>query len=132
MPHLPCLTRSHSWAPMIPFTRLLWSEVYVHMLLLSFSTCSFSDWQSLKIENENNNTKTRTTEVSYRDYVPRVLVYIETNPGWLELPLTGIYFYGPSLFEPFFCSLSKGSTLKGMKHQQEPIVSFTPFLPGNL
>ena len=34
-----------------------------------------------------------------------VQVYIETNAGWLELPLTRINFHGPSLFEPlkFYC-----------------------------
>ena len=27
-------------------------------------------------------------------------VNIEINPGWLELPLTGTNFHGPSMFEP--------------------------------
>ena len=56
------------------------------MLLFSFSI--FSDRQSLKIENENNNTKTLTPEVSGQ-------VYIETNPGWLELPLARTNFHSP-------------------------------------
>ena len=36
----------------------------------------------------------------YETRVPRVEVYIETNPGWLELSLTGTNFHGTSLFEP--------------------------------
>ena len=62
------------------------------MLLFSFSI--FSDQRSLKIENENNNMKT-----------PIVPVYIDVNPGWLELPLTRTNFHGPSLFEllKFYC-----------------------------
>ena len=37
--------------------------------------------------------------------VPGLQVYIDTNHGWLELPLTGTNFHGPSLFEPlkFYC-----------------------------
>ena len=66
MAHLPCLTRTHSWAPMVPYMRPLCSnfciKCYVFMLLFSFSV--FSDGLSLKIENENNNTKTLTAEVS--------------------------------------------------------------------
>ena len=80
---------------MVPCMRLLWSNfcIYVSMLLFSFSI--FKDLQSLKIEKENNNTKTVTTEVSYiGTQVPRVQVYKETNPGWLELPLTRTNVHG--------------------------------------
>ena len=59
------------------------------MLLFSFSI--FIDRRSLKIENENHTMKTLTAEVR----VPRVQVYIDTNPGWLELPLTRTIFHGP-------------------------------------
>ena len=62
MAHLPCLTRTRPWVPMIPYMRLLWSNfcIYVFMLLFSFSI--FSDRRSLKMENENNSTKTLTAE----------------------------------------------------------------------
>ena len=92
---------------MVPYMRLLWSNfcIYVFMLLFSYSIFidrQFSDCRSLKIENENNNTKTETTAVR----VPRVQVYIETSPGWLELPLTGTNFHGPNLFEQLkFCCI---------------------------
>ena len=71
------------------------------MLLFSFSV--LSDRWSLKKANENNSTKTLARETR----VPRVQVYIETNPGWQELPLTGTNFYGPSLFKllKFYCML---------------------------
>ena len=41
----------------------------------------------------------------YGARVPRVWVYLETNPGWLELLLTGTNFHDPSLLEPlkFYC-----------------------------
>ena len=59
------LTRTHSWVPMIPYIRLLWSNccIYVFMLLFSFSV--FCDQWSLKIENGNNSTKTLTAEAPY-------------------------------------------------------------------
>ena len=62
---LPWLTRTHSWVPMVPFMSLLWSNfcIYIFMLLLSFSI--FSGQGSLKIANENKNTKTLTLEASY-------------------------------------------------------------------
>ena len=65
MAHLPRLTRTRSWVPMIPYMRLLWSNfcLYVFMLLLSFSV--FSDRWSLKIENENNSMKNLTAEAPY-------------------------------------------------------------------
>ena len=65
MARLPCLTRTGFCAPMVTYMRLLLSNFcfYVSMLLFSFSI--FSDCQSLKIENENNNTKILTAEVSY-------------------------------------------------------------------
>ena len=71
--------------------RLLWLNfcIYVFMLLFSFSI--FSDPWSLKIENENNNTKT----LDCRGLIQGtgVQVYIETNPGWLELPLAKNNFH---------------------------------------
>ena len=40
--------------------------------------------------------------------VTSVQFYIETNPGWLELPLTGTNFHGTSMFEPLkFYGISK-------------------------
>ena len=50
---------------MVLFMRLLWSNfcIYVFTLLSSFSI--FNEGGSLKIENENNNSKTLTAEVSY-------------------------------------------------------------------
>ena len=74
---------------MILCMRLLWSNfcIFVFMLLFSFSI--FSDWQSFKIENENNSTKTPI----YRTRVK--FINIETYTGWLELPLTGTSFQGP-------------------------------------
>ena len=60
MARLPCLTRTHSWVPMIPYMRLLWS---VFMLLFSFSV--LSDRRSLKIGNENNSTKILTAQAPY-------------------------------------------------------------------
>ena len=65
MARLPCLIRTRSWIPMIPYLRLLWSyfSIYGFMLLFLFSI--FSDWRSLKIENENNSTKTLTAEAQY-------------------------------------------------------------------
>ena len=66
------------------------------MMLFSFSI--FKDRRSLKIENENNNTK--TLSVIYGTKVPRVQVYIEIYSGWLELPLTSTNYHSPSLFEP--------------------------------
>ena len=56
----------------------------VFRLLFSFSV--FSDHGSLKIEDENNNAKLSSSVYGTR--VPRVQVYRETYPGWLELPLT--------------------------------------------
>ena len=65
------------------------------MLLFSFSI--FSDQRSLKIENENNNKKTLDCRsLLYGTRVPRVQAYIKTNLGWLELPLIGTNFHGPS------------------------------------
>ena len=62
---LPYLARTGSCAPIIPYTRLLWSNfcIYVSMLLFSFSC--FSDLRSLKLENENNTTKTLNVEAPY-------------------------------------------------------------------
>ena len=66
MARLHCLTRIRSWFPMIPYMRLIWSNLSIFcffMLLFSFSI--FSDWRSLKVKNENNNMKTMTTEAPY-------------------------------------------------------------------
>ena len=70
MAHLPCLTRTSSRAPLIPYMILLWSNfcIYVFMLLFLFSF--FSDRWSLKIENENNNTETVATGVPYKGLEP--------------------------------------------------------------
>ena len=66
---------------------------YVFMLFFSFSI--FSNRRLLKIENENNNTKTLTTDVSYMGVGSLEFRFIYgTNPGWLELPLTGTNFHG--------------------------------------
>ena len=62
-----------------------------HAVIIVFFLC---DRQSLKLENENINTK---TEVSYMGL--EFKVYIETNAGWLELSLTQTNFHGPSLFK---------------------------------
>ena len=66
MAHLPFLTRIHSWVPMISYMRLLWSNffIYVFMLLHVISFSIFSDLWSLKIKNENNDTKTQTATAS--------------------------------------------------------------------
>ena len=64
-------------APLVQFMRFLCSNfcIYVFMLLYRFLFL-------LKTETENNNTKT----LIYGTRAPRVQVYIETNPGRLELP----------------------------------------------
>ena len=71
------------------------------MLLFPFSV--FSDRLS-----ENNKTKT-LTKYGTTCRVPRGRVYIETNPGWLELPLTGTNFHGAKPIEPlkFYCRYVK-------------------------
>ena len=59
------------------------------MLLFSFSI--FSDQQSLKIENENNGTKTLTAETPYMG-----LYALEFS----KIPwLTGTAFYGPKFVQ---------------------------------
>ena len=66
MARLPCLTRTCSWVPMILYyMRLLWLNFCFYVFMLSFSFSTFSDRRSLKIENENNSTKTRTAEAPY-------------------------------------------------------------------
>ena len=65
MARLPYLTRTRSLVPMIPYMRLLWSNFCIYAFMLSFSFSIFSDRRSLKIENENNSTKTLTVEASY-------------------------------------------------------------------
>ena len=110
MARLPCLTRTHSWVPMMPYMRLLWSNFcfYVFMLLFSFSI--FSDRRSLKIEDENNNTKTLTAEApnirleslraQFRNIEPTLAGW---NYFWLELG----NFHILKLFEPLkFCCIS--------------------------
>ena len=75
---------------------LLLTQTNIHGLSL------FKDRLSLKIENENNNTKTLTAEV--HNYMGlgslEFQVYKETNPGWLELLLTQTNIHGLSLFKP--------------------------------
>ena len=96
MARLPCLTRTRCLVPMIPYMRLLWSNFDTVIFIFSFS-----DRRSLKIENENNSTKTSTIKTPYRTRVPRVqFINIKTYAGWLELPLIGTNFMFPSLFEP--------------------------------
>ena len=40
---------------MVPHMRVLWSDFCINAFVLFFSFSNFSDRQSLKIENENNN-----------------------------------------------------------------------------
>ena len=65
MARLPCLTRTRSLVPMIPYMRVLWSNFYIYVFMLSFSFSIFSDRRSLKIENENKSSKTLTVEAQY-------------------------------------------------------------------
>ena len=83
---LPCLTRTDR----IYYTFC----IYVFVQLFSFSV--ISDLQSLKIENENNSTKTLTAEAPFIGLVHRVqLINTKFYLGWLELPLTRPNFHGP-------------------------------------
>ena len=60
---LPCVTRTHSWVPMVSYETSVVKFLHLcFMLLFSFSV--FSDRRSLKIENENN-MKTLSTEAPY-------------------------------------------------------------------
>ena len=59
--------------------------------MLLFHFLFFSDWWSLKIENENNNSKTLTEEAVY---IRLESLEFSLYPGWLELPLTGTNFHG--------------------------------------
>ena len=84
-----------------------------------------------KIENENNNTKLLTAEApnigqeslefKYRTRVPRnQLINTETYPGWLELPLTGMIFYGPKpvlATEVLESDLFYSQVYKGKQHE---------------
>ena len=63
MAPIPCLTRTPSWAPVVPYIRHLWSNYCIYVFILLFSISIFSDLRSLKIENENNSTKMLTAEV---------------------------------------------------------------------
>ena len=65
MAPLPCLSRTCSLVPVIPYLRLLWSIFCIYGFMLLFSISVFSDWRSLKIENENNSIKTLTAEAPY-------------------------------------------------------------------
>ena len=65
MARLLCLTRTHSWVCTIPHMRILWSNFCIYVLMLLFFHFLFSDRRSLKIENENNSTKTLTAEAPY-------------------------------------------------------------------
>ena len=64
------------------------------MLLFSFSI--FSDCWQLKIENENNSTKTLTTEALYIGLESIELVYKYRHLPWLAgTTFTGTNFHGP-------------------------------------
>ena len=65
MARLSCLTRTRSWGPIILYMRLLWSNFCFYVFMLLFSFPIFSDRWTLKIVNENNNTKNLTTEAPY-------------------------------------------------------------------
>ena len=65
MARIPCLIRTRSSVPMVPYMRLLWSILCIYVFMLFFSFSIFSDRWSLKIENENNSKKSLTAEVSY-------------------------------------------------------------------
>ena len=93
---LPCLFRTRSWIPVVPYMRLLWSNLCIYVFVLLFSFSIFSDQWSLKIENENNNIDRR--RLIYGTRVPRAHVYIQANPGWLELPLIRTNFHGSQPF----------------------------------
>ena len=86
---LPCLTRTRSWVPMGPFMKI--SSQMCALMFPCFFFSIFSDRRSLKIENENNNTKTLTTE----ELGSIEFSFIKAYPGWLELPLTVHNFHGP-------------------------------------
>ena len=93
MAHLPCLFRTRSWVPMVPYMRLLWSDFSIYVFLLLFSFSIFSDRWSLKIEIENNNMKPLTAEAI--DPLES-LVYQYRNLSWLaRKPLTGTTFHLP-------------------------------------
>ena len=107
---ISCLTRTRSWVLMVLYMGLLWSKFCIYAFKLLFSFSFFSGRRSLKLENENNSTKTlRPQKSRIWNWVPRVRVYIQTYPRRLELPLNGTYFHGPSLFEPlkFYCIYSR-------------------------
>ena len=76
---------------------------FAFMLACCYFHFLFSDRRSLKIEYENNNMQTLTTEVSSMEL--EFKVHIETSPGWLELPLVQTNFHGSSLFKSltFYC-----------------------------
>ena len=98
MARLPCLTRTRFCVPMIPYMRLLLSNVCIYVFILFFSFSIFSDRRSLKIENENNKHKNSDNRSPIsRTKVHRVqLMNIETYPAWLELPLTWTSIHSPT------------------------------------
>ena len=69
-----------------------------------FSFSISSGRRSLKIKKITHtkiqHEKSGHRSIMYVISVPRNQVYIDTNPGLLESPLTGINFHGPTLFEP--------------------------------
>ena len=65
------------------------------MMLFSFSI--FSDRRSLKIENENNNTKTLTPKVSYKGLDFR-FIYKLALAGW-NYPWLELIFIVPKVFQ---------------------------------
>ena len=97
MVRLPGLTKTSSSVPMIRYTRLLWSNFCIYVFMLLFSLSIFSDWWSLKIENEKKKQHKNSDRrnLIYGTRVPRVQVYKETNLSWLELPLTQTNVHGP-------------------------------------
>ena len=90
---LPCLTRTHSLVPMVPYNE---TSVYNEISAFMFSYCFFY-FLYLVTSSQHENYYWRSH--IYGTRVPGVQVYIETNPGWLELSLDQTNFHGPSLFE---------------------------------
>ena len=77
MAHISCLNKIRSWVPVKHFVVEILR--FFNAVIFIFY---FSERRSLKKENENNSTKTLTTEASpiNRTRIPRIQVYIENNP----------------------------------------------------
>ena len=132
MVHLPCLTRTCSWVHIIQYMRLLWPTFAFLFSCCYISVSIFSDRRSLKIENENNSTKTDRRSPIYRTRIPRApFINTETYPGWLELPLTGTNFYGPEpvpaievlMYKYAFLRLQDGSPYHLKQYQKSRSIS---------